>query len=164
MWASMWLVTFNPSKSESLIFSRKVNKPYHPPIYMNYQQVNEVNSHKHLGIYLPRDYTWQEHIEYIKAKAWPVMHCLKFILDRKSLQTIYFAFIRPLLEYADVVWDNCPKYESNKLEKNQNEAACIVTGATKLVSTNALLTETRWEALSSRRTKVQAHTRLLNEK
>ena len=51
MWASMWLVTFNPSKSESLIFSRKVNKPYRPPIYMNYQQVNEVNSHKHLGIY-----------------------------------------------------------------------------------------------------------------
>ena len=36
VWASMWLVTFNSSKSESLIFSRKVNKPYHPPIYMNY--------------------------------------------------------------------------------------------------------------------------------
>ena len=156
MWASTWLVTFNPSKSESLIFSRKVNKPYHPPIYMNYQQVNEVNSHKHLGIYLSRDCTWHEHIEYIKAKAWQrihVMRRLKFILDRKSLQTIYFAFIRPLLEYADVVWDNCTKYESNELEKIQNEAARIVTGATKLVSINALLTETHWETLSSRRTK-----------
>ena len=31
------------------------------------------------------------------------------------------------------------------LKKNQNEAARIVTGATKLVSINALLTETRWE-------------------
>ena len=41
MWASMWLVTFNPSKSESLIFPRKVNKPYHPPIYMNYQHVTQ---------------------------------------------------------------------------------------------------------------------------
>ena len=156
MWASMWLVTFNPSKSESLIFSRKVNKPYHPPIYMNYQQVNEVNSHKHLGIYLSRDCTWHEQIKHIKAKAWQrihVMRRLKFILDRKSLQTIYFAFIRPLLEYADVVWDNCTKYESNELEKIQNEAARIVTGATKLVSINALLTETRWKTLSSRRTK-----------
>ena len=63
MWASMWLVTLNSSKSESLIFSRKVNKPYHPPIYMNYQQVYEVNSHKQLGIYLSRDCTWHEHIE-----------------------------------------------------------------------------------------------------
>ena len=42
MWASMWLVTFNPSKSESLMFSIKVNKPYHPPIDMNYQHVNEL--------------------------------------------------------------------------------------------------------------------------
>ena len=74
---------------------------------------------------------------------------LKFILDRKSLQTIYFAFIRPLFEYTDVVWDNCTKYESNELEKIQNEAARTVTGATKLVSINALLTETRWETLSS---------------
>ena len=39
------------------------------------------------------------------------------ILDRKSLQTIYFAFIRPLLEYADVVLENCTNYESNELEK-----------------------------------------------
>ena len=72
---------------------------------MNYQQVNEVNSHKDLGIYLSRDCTWHEHIEHIKAKAWlriHVMRRLKFILDRKLLQTIYFAFIRPLLEYADV--------------------------------------------------------------
>ena len=55
MWASKWLSTFNPSKFESLIFSRIVNKPYYPPIYMHYQQVNEVNSHNHLGIYLCRD-------------------------------------------------------------------------------------------------------------
>ena len=37
------------------------------------------------------------------------------------------------------------------LKKNQNDAARIVTGATKLVSINALLTETRWETLSLRR-------------
>ena len=74
-----------------------------------------------------------QNIEHIKSKAWQRIHVmprLKFILDRKSLQTIYFAFIRPLLEYADVVLDNCTKYESNELEKNQNEAAPIMTGAT----------------------------------
>ena len=115
----MTLVTFNPSKSKKMIFSGKVNKPYHPPIYMNYQQNNEVNSHKHLRLYLSRDCTWHEHIEHIKAKAWQRIHVmcrLKFILDRKSLQTIYFAFIRPLLEFADVVRDNCSMYKSNALE------------------------------------------------
>ena len=41
-WATDWLVSFNPSKSESLIFSRKVHKPSHPPIFMNNLQVNDV--------------------------------------------------------------------------------------------------------------------------
>ena len=36
-------------------------------------------------------------------------------------------------------------------KRNQNEAARIVTGATKLVSINTLLKETGWEALSTRR-------------
>ena len=32
-WAATWLVLFNPTKTESLIFSRKLNKPLHPPLF-----------------------------------------------------------------------------------------------------------------------------------
>ena len=112
---------------------------------MNNQQVNEVSTHKHLGLYLSNNCSWHEHIEYIKAKAWQcinTMRRLKFDLDRKSLQIIYFSFIRPLLEYADIVWNNCTQYESLGLEQIQYEPARIVTGATRLVSINSLLTET----------------------
>ena len=56
------------------------------------------------------------------------MRKLKFTLDRKSLETTYFSFIRPLLEHADIVWDNCTQYEVDELEKIQIEAARIVTG------------------------------------
>ena len=66
------------------------------------------------------------------------MKQLKFVLDRKSLQSIYFFAIRPVLEYADVAWDNCTQYEANELENIQIEAARIVTGSTKLVSIYAL--------------------------
>ena len=123
---------------------------------MNQQNINEVKSHKHLGIVFSNDCMWHEHLEYVKKKAWNrinVMRKLKFKLDRRSLQIIYFTFVRPLLEYADVLWDNCTQYEINDLEKIQNEAARIVTGATKLVSINSLCTETGWETLSSRRKK-----------
>ena len=85
------------------------------------------------------------------------MRKLKFKLDRRSLQTIYFSFIRPLLEYADVVWDNCTQYEVNDLEKIQNEAARIVSGATRLVSINSLSLETGWESLSSRRKNINSN-------
>ena len=73
---------------------------------MNNVSINEVSSHKHLGIFLSDDGTWHEHINYIISKAWirlNVMRKLKFILDRKSLEIIYTSFIRPILEYADVV-------------------------------------------------------------
>ena len=42
--------------------------------------------------------------------------------------------VRPILEYADVVWDNCPNYIKEKLEHLNYEAARIITGATKLTS------------------------------
>ena len=45
MWQSMWVVTFNPFKSESLTFSRKVNKSNHPPNCMNDQEVNSATLH-----------------------------------------------------------------------------------------------------------------------
>ena len=66
------------------------------------------------------------------------MKKLKFKLDRKSLEIIYTTFVRLLLEYGDVIWDNCTQYEKLELEKFQNEAARIATGTTKLVSLNSL--------------------------
>ena len=77
---------------------------------MNNVSINEVSSHKHLGIFLSNDGTWHKHINYITSKAFirlNVKRKLKHILDRKSLEIIYTSFIRSILEYADVVWDNC---------------------------------------------------------
>ena len=123
---------------------------------MQNQQITEVNSHKHLGIIFSSDCTWHNHIKYITEKAWTrinIMRRLKFKLDRKSLETIYLTFIRPLLEYGDVLWDNCTKYEKEELDKIQNEAARIATGATKLVSLIPLSNEIKWESLEDRRNK-----------
>jgi hypothetical protein len=39
-----------------------------------------------------------------------IIRKLKFKVDRKSLEHMYFSYVRPILEYADVIWDNCPNY------------------------------------------------------
>ena len=156
VWAGKWLVKFNPVKNESFIVTRKINKPVHPPIFMLNQQIKDVQFHKHLGVYLSTDCSWHKHIDYIKGKAWTrinVMRKFKYTLDRKSLETIFITFIRPILEYADVIWDNCTQQEKNELEKFQLEAARIATGATKLVSVQKLYDETGWETLEIRRRK-----------
>ena len=155
-WAKKWLVRFNPVKTEAFLASRKLNKPIHPPLFMEGTQIVEVDSHKHLGIFFQNDCSWHHHIDYVKEKAWSrvnAMRKLKFDFDRKSLETVYLTFIRPILEYADVVWDNCTQYEKNELDKIQNEAARIVTGTTKLVSIRELYKEINWDTLDERRRK-----------
>ena len=62
-------------------------------------------------------------------------------------------YIYGLFEYADVVWDNSTQQEAYGLEKIQNEAAHIVTGAIKLASIQSLMSDTGWESLTSRRQK-----------
>jgi hypothetical protein len=47
--------------------------------------------------------SWAKHIDMITGKAYKrinILRKLKFILDRKTLEKIYFTFVRPLLEYA----------------------------------------------------------------
>ena len=154
-WANEWLVNFNPHKTEEMI-SRKTRQIDHPRVTMDNVVVNRVSSHKHLGVVFNNDCTWHEHISEITTKAWKRIHILqslKYQLDRRSLQTMYFSFIRPILEYADIIWDNCFNYEKENVEKIQIEAGRVVTGATKSCSRAKILQETGWDSLEKRRYK-----------
>ena len=142
------MVKFNPSKSKSLLISRKRVKPVHPDRSMSDVVIPSVQSHKHLGIHLSCDGNWDQQVQRIG-----VLRRLRFQLDRLSLQTIYFSFIRPILEYGDIIWDNIHEYQKEELDKIQNEAARIVTGCTKLVSIVDLIRESGWETLRERRNK-----------
>ena len=60
---SQW--AFNPAKAESLLISRKLNRPQHPALSMQNHQIIEVDHHMHLGVYLSNDCTWHHHINCI---------------------------------------------------------------------------------------------------
>ena len=81
------------------------------------------------------------------------MRKLKSDLDRKSLETIYISFIRSVLDYADVIWDNCSQQAKQELEKFQTESERIATRSTKLVSVQKLYEEVCWKRLETRRWK-----------
>ena len=78
---------------------------------------------------------------------------LNSFLDRRTLEKSYLTFIRPLLEYGDVIWDCKTVYLTNKLESVQAEAVRVVTRGTLLVSLSKLYAETGWEYLKDRRAK-----------
>ena len=79
------------------------------------------------------------------------MKSLQFILDRRTLEIIYISYIRPILEYASIVWDGCTQGDEYRLENVQLAAARVVSGAMKTTPIVKLYEETGWESLSKRR-------------
>ena len=140
----------------SLLLSTKRVPLLHPQLFMNNTVISESSSYKHLGITFSSTCSWTEHVSRITESAWArlnLLRALKYKINRKALEKIYFAFIRPLLEYSDDVWDNCSAECKTKLESIHNEAGRIVSGATKLCSIEKLLTELGWDILQERRRK-----------
>ena len=81
------------------------NRPVHPFLIMLGQQINEVEFHKHLGIYC---------FQMIKIK----------ILTRQGIfKNNLYNIYTTNLAYVDVIWDNCSDYEKQELEKIQIEVA-----------------------------------------
>jgi hypothetical protein len=78
---------------------------------------------------------------------------LKYQVDRNVLINIYLSFIRPILEYGNVIWDNCTQNEANLLENVQVEAGRIITGLRVNSSRSKLYSELDWEPLYKRREK-----------
>ena len=76
---------------------------------------------------------------------------LSDILPWDSLLTIYKSFIRPHLDYADVIYD-WPNNDifSDKIEQLQYEACLAITGTIQETSRECLYNELRLENLSSR--------------
>ena len=151
-WSLQWLVTFSAPKTKLMTCTNKTKN--YPPIEFQGTQLQAVKNHKHLGLTLSSDLGWSEHITNVLASVGPmsdVLKKLKYDLDRKSLERTYFAFIRPKLEYASQIWDNCTQHDCERLEGFQLDVARIVTGARRGTSHKLLYNETNWLPLAERR-------------
>ena len=151
-------MSFNPDPSkqaQKVIFSHKIRKTCHPSIYFNNKSVRQVPSQKHLGMILNAKLDFQEHLENILNKVnrtIGLLRKLQNILPRGPLLTIYKSFIRPHLDYGDVIYDQ--HYNNSfhqKLESIQYNAALAITGAIRGSSREKLYQELGLESLKQRR-------------
>ena len=110
--AFQWKMTFNPDHSkqaQEIIFSRKLKKATHPPLLSNNNDISQVNFQTHLGVILDVKLTFEEHLKNVFNKTNKTIGLLKKLsnlLPRQAfLVTIYKAFIRPHLDYGEVLYD-----------------------------------------------------------
>ena len=110
-WAFQWKMLFNPDPSKQAIeirFSHKRDNVSYPSLVFNDNKVQLANSQKHLGLILDSKLDFNEYIDNKINKCNKVIGIMKklsLILSRKSLPTIYKSFVRPNLDYADIIYD-----------------------------------------------------------
>jgi len=153
-WAAQWLMIFNVLKNEVMTFSLRTNPLVQPPLFFDGTVLKEVTQHTHLGLTFSSNMSWKPHVDRICSRASQrnnILRKLKFRLPRKTLENLYLSLVRPILEYADVIFDDNSISLSQRLEAIQYEAARTCTGA--LISTNrtSLLNELGWKTLEERR-------------
>ena len=152
-WANKWLVTFNAKKTVFLQITRKVNPAPKPLLKLNGETIKEVVTHKHLGLTFNTTLTWSDHISQLVTKSSRCIGLLKRIsrdVPRNCLEILYKSMIRPLLEYADIIFDGSSDTILKRLEDTQRQAALACTGAYRHTSHNKLLSELGWPPLSTR--------------
>ena len=187
-WAWQWKMVFNPDITKQAVeiqFSRKRTPTRHDELSFNGIPVKKVKETKHLGMVLDEKLSFTSHIgdKITKAKKeLGVMKHIKKWVPFFTLVTYYKMWIRPHLEYADLVFDKAShsRLQNNQvfnlsrskdancvdLESIQYQAARIATGAWMGSSMNDTYELLGWETLEHRRTirKLTELYRILKEK
>ena len=93
---------------------------------------------KHLGIVLDSKLNFNAHVDQKIKKCNRIISLIRRLsvnLPRNALLTIYKSFVRPYLDYGDILYDK-PNHENfqNKLEKVQYRARPAITGAIQRTS------------------------------
>ena len=149
---------FNPDPNkptQEVLFSRKNKVQVHPTINLNNIQVERTSYQKHLGILHDEKLNFKQHIDSVIPKinkGISVIKKLRHSLPRKSLLTVYKAFLRPLIDYGDIVY-NQPQneYFCEKLKSVQYKTALAITSAMQGTSRDKIYQELGLESLKSRR-------------
>ena len=119
-------MSFNPDpakQAHEVTFSRKAKEIYHPPLVFNNTSVSHSSSQKHLGVILDSKLIFDEHLKIVSlkiSKTLRVFRKLQNLLTRSALITIYKLFVRPYLDYGDVLYDHAYNTSfHHKLESTQ---------------------------------------------
>ena len=158
-WAHQWKMQFNPDpnkQANEVIFSRrsKIDLSY-PSVKFNNNDIVTCSDQKHLGIVLDSKVNFASDVNQKIKKCNNLIGLIRRLsvhLPRNALLTIYKSFVRPNLDYGDILYDK-PDNQSfqSKLEKVQYRACLPITNAIQGTSKERIYDELGLYSLSKRR-------------
>ena len=144
-WSISVKLKFNEMKSRYMLCSRK-RKPINIKLYMNQEELLEVNSIKYLGVEIDKKLNWRKHLNRISTKINMINNKLVSIarnswgLKTDIVNTIYRGAIEPIILYAVDVWGTSLKFQwaRNILIKMQRLFLLRICKGYRTISNDAL--------------------------
>ena len=156
-WAHQWKMHFNPDsckQAQEVKFSRKVKVTTHLQLVFKNNPVHEAATQKHLEMSLDLKLNFQEHFENMLIKVNKTVRILRKLQNtfpRPSLLTIHKSFIRPHLDYGNIIDDQTYNASfQQKVESIQYHAALAITRAIRGTSKEKIFEELGLESLQHR--------------
>ena len=123
-WGRKWQMEFNTSKCKVVEFGRSKRR-VHWDYMMEGVKLEKSSEEVDLGVTITQGLTPDRHISKITRKATNLLRRIKMAftyLDKDMIRKMFITMIRPMLEYAAVVWSPHKKKNIRKLERVQRAA------------------------------------------
>lgn len=145
-WCGKVKLSVNPTKTESVIFTKKTRELVYQPLTLFGQVVERKREVKYLGVTLNSRLNWTAHIEAKINSGRRIMYqCRNIIGTRwgispKSLRWIYEMVVRPVVLYAAVVWwpKALQRTAQSSMDRLQRMVCVGMTGAMRTTPTAGL--------------------------
>lgn len=135
-WAESWCVTINREKSTATLFTLSTKaKP--GKLTLGNATLRYEDQQTYLGVTFDKRMTWKHHINQAEGKARRKLNIMRKLAGTtwgatdKILKSVYQGTVRPHLEYGSNSWRTAAKTHLQTLDKVQNQALRIITGAMK---------------------------------
>ena len=146
-------MAFNVTKTKYMVVSQR-NRTVYPAPSLSHTPLEKVSSYTQLGLTFDETLSWENHINQLVLKANKKIDMIWRMsnhLTRLCVENIYNYYIRPVLDYGSIIYDNCNKQLKDKLEDIQRRTGIACTRAFCRMPTKSLLHELGWPTLDNRR-------------
>ena len=130
-WSEKWLLKFHSDKCHLLSLGKLENIKYCHRYQVNGQEIEHTFEEKDLGVIMDSELTFAEHITEKVNKANSLVGIIRRSfsnLDPDTFVKIFVAFVRPHLEYGQVIWSPHLRKYINMIEKVQIRATKLING------------------------------------
>ena len=101
---------------------------------------------KFLGVLLDDCLTWKNHIQMIEnkiSKNVGILYRAKYLLNQKSMKSIYFSLIHVYINYANIAWSSTNPSKLRKILNKQKHASRIILSEERNTHSRPLMKKLR---------------------